>query len=616
VTWRAVEDSKAGGNITAVVTNVAPIAVLPVGDLFEVSMPANTDTRIRAIVARQAYLSTETEYPGGSFTTSTAAIVNIPTTGIFAQDGAHVAGELNILRIQDLATNRLFRVTTWRLAGTAGNWSGWVEEIGVSFSGIIPAPQDFFRKSAGAALPDGASDYTAPVTHNGFLGLGMTTDPISPLDFGNIVRNDVIRLWDNGSSDPHQFYGFGVSGNTLRHQVDALAASHSFFGAASAASSRQYAKIADRKSTFGDPGAAIGEGHWTIATTSTNGAIEFRNPDLATDPNKIQSRILCEGYSGTSGFTGATIDFQTTSQGGTVPQSRVTVNSIGDVQISDPVSPFTPTTLSSALLTVNGAIRVKSGAIVPGGATRQTGGIVFGAGINAGGITVGAETDGGITSIADNNLTFYNNGVIAGRSDGGVWSKPGGGTWAATSDIRTKKNVKPFVSRLSNLLQLEVITFNYNGKGGTIDSPKSYTGLSAQAVQKLFPEWVLEVNGEQIDKTPVLQVDSSALVYELLEAVKAQQAAIATLKAEVLALKGGAPVPSATIGKVSALLSLDDAGLIAIGFSAASVPTFRTTSAPLKTAIASGLPEADILKLLAPLLAIAGLDVATVLARL
>jgi hypothetical protein len=106
------------------------------------------------------------------------------------------------------------------------------------------------------------------------------------------------------------------------------------------------------------------------------------------------------------------------------------------------------------------------------------------------------------------------------------------------------------------------------------------------------------------------------LVYELLEAVKAQQAAIATLKAEVLALKGGAPVPSATIGKVSALLSLDDAGLIAIGFSAASVPTFRTTSAPLKTAIASGLPEADILKLLAPLLAIAGLDVATVLARL
>jgi hypothetical protein len=436
-------------------------------------------------------------------------------------------------------------VTTWRLAGVAGAWSGWVEEIGVSFSGIIPVPQDFFRKAIGTTLPDGTSDYTSAITHNGFLGLGLSADPIAPLEFGDPVRNDVIRLSDGGSTSAHEFYGFGVQPGILRYQTAALTNTHSWYAGNGPTASKLLASLTDRRLTIGEPAAAAGEGHWAIGTEADNAYMAFNSPNIAAGANKFQARLYFDAFSGNSGITGSSIDFQTAraDAAGTALGSRLLITGSGDTMISDPTVSYTTATGALASLTVNGAIRVRSGTIVPGN-VRQTSGLVFGAGFAAGGLELGQETDGGISAVGDNNLTFFNNGIAIGNVTGGIWSKPGGGAWAATSDIRTKKNVKPFASRLSSLLQLEVITFNYNGKGGTIDSPKTYTGLSAQAVQKLFPEWVLEIKGEEIDKLPVLQVDNSALIYELLEAVKAQQIAIATLKAEVLALKIG----SSTLG--------------------------------------------------------------------
>jgi hypothetical protein len=128
------ESGTLAGNIIAKVANVTPSTVMPVADLFEISMPASTDVRIRAIVARTAYITSEGQYPGGSFTTSTSAPVNVPTTPIPADNNVHVAGEKNVVCIQDLPSGRIFIVTVWRLGPIAGNWSGWVEEIGVSLN--------------------------------------------------------------------------------------------------------------------------------------------------------------------------------------------------------------------------------------------------------------------------------------------------------------------------------------------------------------------------------------------------------------------------------------------------------------------------------------------------
>jgi hypothetical protein len=128
------------GNIISSVSNALPTDVLQVAGLFEFSMAASTDVRIRSISGnRSIYLATESEYPGGSFMTSTAAPVALTSAFITADNNVHVAGERFTTTVQDINTNRIFKVTCWRFGAVTGNWSGWAEEIGLATNQIITA---------------------------------------------------------------------------------------------------------------------------------------------------------------------------------------------------------------------------------------------------------------------------------------------------------------------------------------------------------------------------------------------------------------------------------------------------------------------------------------------
>jgi len=70
--------------------------------------------------------------------------------------------------------------------------------------------------------------------------------------------------------------------------------------------------------------------------------------------------------------------------------------------------------------------------------------------------------------------------------------KPGGGAWGATSDKRVKKFVKPVRWGLKELLQLNPISFQYNGKAGSVDDGKTYYSLIAQDVKEVLPDFVEE----------------------------------------------------------------------------------------------------------------------------
>jgi hypothetical protein len=272
------------------------------------------------------------------------------------------------------------------------------------------------------------------------------------------------------------------------------------------------------------------------------------------------------------------------------------ITGAGDVVISDPSVPYAETVLGNALLTVNGSIRVKGGAMIPGN-IRQPGGLTFGVS-NVSTLDGSSDTDGGITSIGDGNLTFFTNGTIGGTlNNGGVWAKPGGGTWAATSDSRVKKNISRPTGTLAKLLQLSPVRFQYNGLAGTPDGGPFYEGLMAQEVQKVFPNWVTETS-EKIDGTPVLQVDSSPLVYALLEAVR-------ELKGEIDKLKGVTVAPSTlsiNMDKATRLIAMDSIGLTAIGFTAPQAKTFVAGTGAIKIGISSGMAEPQVLQLLSALL--------------
>ena len=84
------------------------------------------------------------------------------------------------------------------------------------------------------------------------------------------------------------------------------------------------------------------------------------------------------------------------------------------------------------------------------------------------------------------NLTVVGNGF-----------KPGGGSWAAASDDRVKRNVRPYGAGLADICELLPIAFEYNGDGGTAADGVTHYGLSAQQTQAIMPELVFEMPADR-----------------------------------------------------------------------------------------------------------------------
>jgi hypothetical protein len=72
--------------------------------------------------------------------------------------------------------------------------------------------------------------------------------------------------------------------------------------------------------------------------------------------------------------------------------------------------------------------------------------------------------------------------------------KPGGGSWANASDARLKSDVQDLQGSLENLLRLRGVTFIYNDPETIHELPGKRTGMIAQEVAEVFPDWVSEAS--------------------------------------------------------------------------------------------------------------------------
>lgn len=129
--------------------------------------------------------------------------------------------------------------------------------------------------------------------------------------------------------------------------------------------------------------------------------------------------------------------------------------------------------------------------------------------------------------------------------------KPGGGSWTTTSDRRLKKNINPYKQGLSELLQVETYTFQYNNEVYPIDSEnRTFVGVMAQDMLKIAPQMVAEKefgrvevedeNGQVAEVIPgqkFYTFDGSDFTYMTINAVQEQQQQIEDLKKENDALK-------------------------------------------------------------------------------
>jgi len=113
--------------------------------------------------------------------------------------------------------------------------------------------------------------------------------------------------------------------------------------------------------------------------------------------------------------------------------------------------------------------------------------------------------------------------------------KIGSSEWDVASDRRLKNNVNVYTKGLSEIMMLEPVSYNYNGKAGIDDTKTTYVGLIAQEYAKVNPEEVskfeyTEISDQGDDKAyktgkteEYLSIDGSSIKYMLVNAVKEQQ---------------------------------------------------------------------------------------------
>ncbi len=226
------------------------------------------------------------------------------------------------------------------------------------------------------------------------------------------------------------------------------------------------------------------------------------------------------------------------------------------IENSNSASPLIYGEFDNDIVTINGSLGI--GTTTPSEVLDVVGNVYASGGDLYTGATDGViNCGGGIMSATVNVISdgTLNNGYATGDEDlyindclevDGNCYKTGTNTWTVQSDIRLKKDIKPYKDGLEQVMQIKPVYFKYNEKAGVLGN-KEYIGVIAQEIKKIAPYTVEltpfnkheienekgEVVGEKWDGTEYYTFNSHALTFMLINAVKEQQKIIEELRNEI-----------------------------------------------------------------------------------
>jgi hypothetical protein len=124
---------------------------------------------------------------------------------------------------------------------------------------------------------------------------------------------------------------------------------------------------------------------------------------------------------------------------------------------------------------------------------------------------------------------------------GNAYKTVGTNVWLIPSDRRLKENIHPFNEGLSTILQINPVSFSFNGKAGTKKGTKEY-GVIAQEIQKVAPYTVskgikTKLEPSDTTETELLAYDSGPLLYVLINSIKELNHKVDSLNAELNKVK-------------------------------------------------------------------------------
>jgi hypothetical protein len=123
---------------------------------------------------------------------------------------------------------------------------------------------------------------------------------------------------------------------------------------------------------------------------------------------------------------------------------------------------------------------------------------------------------------------------------GSTAQKATGTTWSNPSDQRLKNNIRDYTKGTTELMQVRVREWEYNGNGGTTIGMKGL-GVVADEVMTVLPNTVetynAKLNTDDAETTAIKKFDATEITWLLVKTVQEQQTIINDLKARVEALE-------------------------------------------------------------------------------
>jgi hypothetical protein len=99
-------------------------------------------------------------------------------------------------------------------------------------------------------------------------------------------------------------------------------------------------------------------------------------------------------------------------------------------------------------------------------------------------------------------------------------AKPTSNTWTISSDRRLKKNINPIHGALQSMMSLRGVTYQWKNPETQGDMTGTYTGMIAQDVEQVFPEWVRDdTNGYKT----LTVIGFEGIVVEALRELRAEK---------------------------------------------------------------------------------------------
>jgi hypothetical protein len=123
---------------------------------------------------------------------------------------------------------------------------------------------------------------------------------------------------------------------------------------------------------------------------------------------------------------------------------------------------------------------------------------------------------------------------------GATATKASGTTWANPSDQRLKSNIRDYSKGATELMQVRVREWEYNGKGGTTEGMKGL-GVIADEVMVVLPNTVEnyddKLNADDEEATAIKKFDATEITWLLVKTVQEQQSLIQSLTTRITALE-------------------------------------------------------------------------------